>query len=70
MVAEGGRARGMNVFEVTCMVDLFAVVICRPWRCWGFIQKWGCIVTKIDGASSVYVHDFRRKYRGATRQGR
>ena len=37
----------------------------------GFIQKWGCIVTKVDGAASVYGHDLRRNYRGATsRQGR
>ena len=30
-MAEGGRARGRNSFEVACIVDLFAVVICKPW---------------------------------------
>ena len=30
-VAAGGRARSRNPFEVACIVDLFAVVICKPW---------------------------------------
>ena len=30
-MAEGGRARGRKHFDVACMVDLFAVVICKPW---------------------------------------
>ena len=30
-VAAGGRARDRNPFEVACIVDLFAVVLCKPW---------------------------------------
>ena len=30
-VAADGRARGRKPFEVACIVDLFAVVICKPW---------------------------------------
>ena len=30
-MAEGGRARERNPLEVACIVDLFAVVICKPW---------------------------------------
>ena len=30
-VAAGGRAKDRNSFEVACIVELFAVVICKPW---------------------------------------
>ena len=31
LVAVGGKARGRNLLEGACIVDLFAAVIYRPW---------------------------------------
>ena len=44
-VAAGGRARGRNPFEVTCIVKLFAVVICKP-RGVGALLKRGMVLSQ------------------------